>query len=254
MTRPLKVLLPFLALALLLALPATAAERTLTETFDLGDNGRVSLSNINGDVTIEGWDESVVEVRAEIRSRSADSVDRTEVDFDHEGSTLDIEVDLPSSRGGWLGSRDGATVEFWLKVPRGTRLDELSLVNGSLEIEGVEGEVEASLVNGGLDASGLRGDAELSTVNGSIDVRFDSLSGTQRIEIDSVNGSIDLYLPADADAEVSADTVHGRISNDFGLEVDKSGWVGQELRGKLGSGSARISLDNVNGSIDIRQN
>ena len=111
-------LLPFLALAFLLALPATAAERTLTETFDLGEKGRVRLSNINGDVTIEGWDESVVEVRAEISSRSRDSVERTKVDFDHEGSTLDIEVDLPNSRGGWLGSHDGATVEFWLKVPR----------------------------------------------------------------------------------------------------------------------------------------
>ena len=254
MPRPLTRSLSLFALALLLVLPAAAAERTVTETFDLGDDGRVRLSNVNGDVTIEGWDKSVVEVRAEIRSRSADSVERTEIDFDHEGSTLDIEVDLPRSRGGWLGSRDGASVEFWLKVPRGTRLDELSLVNGSLEIEGVEGEVAASLVNGGLDASGLRGDAELSTVNGSIDVRFDRLSGTQRIEIDSVNGSIDLRLPADADADVRADTVHGRISNDFGLEVDKSGWVGQELRGKIGSGSARITLDNVNGSIDIRRN
>ena len=247
-------LLPLLALAFLLALPATAAERTLTETFDLGEKGRVRLSNINGDVTIEGWDESVVEVRAEISSRSRDSVERTKVDFDHEGSTLDIEVDLPNARGGWLGSHDGATVEFWLKVPRSVRLDDLSLVNGSLEIRNVQGDIEASLVNGGLDATGLRGNAELSTVNGSIDVRFDRLDGTQRIEIDSVNGSIDLFLPGDVDAEVTADTVHGRISNDFGLEVDKSGWVGQELRGKLGSGSARISLDNVNGSIDIRKN
>lgn len=243
-----------LLLAALAVLPAQAAERTITETFDLGTNGRVSLSNVNGDVTIEGWDQPTVEVRAEISSRSRDAVERTKVEFDHDGSSLDIEVDLPSSRGGWLGSHDGASVEFWLKVPRGVRLDDLSLVNGSLDIENVEGEIEASLVNGGLDASGLRGDAELSTVNGSIDVRFDRLDGTQRIQIESVNGSIDLFLPADADAEITADTVHGRISNDFGLEVDKSGWVGQELRGRLGSGSARISLDNVNGSIDIRKN
>ncbi|MDA8018354.1 MAG: DUF4097 family beta strand repeat-containing protein [Thermoanaerobaculia bacterium] len=253
MNRQLPRLSLLLAL-LLLALPTWAAEREISETFDLGANGRISLSNINGDVTIEGWDRDVVEVRAEIRSKSRSSVERTAVDFDYEGTTLDIEVDLPRSRGGWLGSHDGATVEFWLKVPRRVRLDDLSLVNGSLEITGVEGEVAASLVNGGLEADGLRGDAELSTVNGSIDARFDSLGGTQRIEIDSVNGSIDLFLPADADAEISAETVHGRISNDFSLYVDKSGWVGQELRGQLGSGSARISLDNVNGSIDIRKN
>lgn len=248
-------LLTLCALSVLCAaLPALAAERTVVETFDLGKGGRISLSNINGDVTVEGWDGTEVEVRAEISSRSRDSVERTRIDFDHDGSDLEIEVELSNSRGGWLGSNDGASVEFWLKVPRDANLEDLSLVNGSLDIRDVGGQIEASLVNGGLDAYGLRGDAELSTVNGSIDVRFDRLDGTQRIDIESVNGSIDLFLPADANAEVNAETVHGRISNDFGLHVDKSGWVGQELRGKLGNGSARINLDNVNGSIDIRRN
>jgi DUF4097 and DUF4098 domain-containing protein YvlB len=240
-------------LALFAALPALAASREIVKSFDLGADGRVSLSNINGNVTIDGWDGTTVEVRAEISSRSQSAIERTSVEFDHRHTTLDIEVELASSRGGWLGSGDGASVEFWLKVPRGTRLSDLSLVNGSLDIRGVAGEVEASLVNGGLDASGLEGNAELSTVNGSIKVRFERLDGSQRIGIESVNGSVDLYLPANANAEVSAETVHGRISNDFGLEVDKSGWVGQNLRGKLGNGSARISLDNVNGSIDIRK-
>ena len=55
------------------------------------------------------------------------------------------------------------------------------------------------------------------------------------------------------DVDIEASTVHGRIRNDFGLEVDRGEYVGRSLRGSVGSGGARIDLSNVNGSIDIRR-
>lgn len=247
----------FLFLLLLLVLPAAlqAAEREVVRSFDLGENGRISLSNVNGDVTIEAREGREVKVRALITGGRESSVERTEVRFDRRGSHLDIETELPNERGGWIGSSHGHTsVEYRLEVPAEIELSEISLVNGSLELDGVRGEVEVSLVNGALEARNLGGDADLSTVNGSIDARFDRLGGSQRLEIASVNGSIELHVPEDADAEIEAETVHGRIRNDFGLEVEKDRWVGSELRGRLGTGSARVSLENVNGSIEIRRN
>ena len=239
------------ALGLLLLLPglATAAERTFSETYPLETGGSVELSNINGDVKITGWDRSEVQVEAIITSGSGRAVDEVEIDVDATRGRISIETEYPNNRS-WR--HRAAEVEYILKVPRTARLDEISLVNGSLELESVAGEVEASLVNGNLDARGLTGNAELATVNGSIDAYFSSLD--RNVDIESVNGSIDVYLPVGIDADVDASTVHGRIRNDFGLEVDKSGFVGQELRGRIGAGGARLSLENVNGSIEIHQN
>ena len=63
-----------------------------------------------------------------------------------------------------------------------------------------------------------------------------------------------MNLPADADVQVSADTLNGGISaGDFGLEVEK-GFVGSDLNGSIGNGSARLNLDTVNGAIKIRSN
>src|SRR5262249_8612626 len=58
-------------------------------------------------------------------------------------------------------------------------------------------------------------------------------------------------IPSDANASVRAGTVHGGISNDFGLKVKHGEYVGHNLNGQLGTGGPRIKLENVNGPIDI---
>ena len=237
--------------ALLLAAPAIAAERTVNETHPLTNSGRLSLDNVNGNVEIIGWDRDELSLEASIRGENGKTVDGVEIDVDVKGDRIHIETDYPDSRGGW--GRNWAEVDFKLKVPRGAELAEISLVNGSLELRGLSGSVEASLVNGNLDARELSGSVELSSVNGSVDLTLDRLGAGQRIEIESVNGSIDLRLPGSSDAEISAETVHGRIKNDFGIKVEKGEYVGSDMRGTLGNGSARVSLENVNGSIDIRR-
>ncbi|MEM1178156.1 MAG: DUF4097 family beta strand repeat-containing protein [Acidobacteriota bacterium] len=238
-------------LVALLATPAFAAERTINQSYTLGDQGRLSLDNVNGDVEIEGWDKDEVELVANIRSGDRDMLKEVEIDVDINGDRIHIETDYPDSKGGW--GRDWAEVDYQLKVPRGTELAEISLVNGSLRLEAVAGDVEASLVNGSLNARGLSGSVELSSVNGGVDLALDRLGDGQRIDVESVNGSIRVRLPADADAEVTAETVHGSIKNDFGLKVIKGEYVGSDMRGRLGSGSARMSLENVNGSIRVER-
>jgi hypothetical protein len=59
-------------------------------------------------------------------------------------------------------------------------------------------------------------------------------------------------IPSDSNAEIKAGTVHGSISNDFGLPVRRGDYVGRDLAGQLGEGGARIKLGNVNGPITIK--
>ncbi|MCV4754757.1 hypothetical protein OFC37_35365, partial [Escherichia coli] len=48
-----------------------------------------------------------------------------------------------------------------------------------------------------------------------------------------------------------ADTLNGNITNDVGLSVRKSGFIGRNLSGKIGNGTVSVRLSNVNGSIAI---
>jgi DUF4097 and DUF4098 domain-containing protein YvlB len=221
------------------------------QTYPLAANGRVDLSNINGAVHITAWDQNQVKVDAVKRADDADGLKRMEIRVDAHSDALVIETKYHQDDDNWGRGNHMSEVEYTLTVPRTSRLDEIKLINGGLDVTGVNGEVRASCINGKLVAKGLAGDSKLSTINGPLEANFESLRAT-RIELSSVNGPVRLLLPSDAKARIEATTVHGGIENDFGLHTNNHRFVGHDLKGELGGGGVAIRLSNVNGPINVR--
>jgi DUF4097 and DUF4098 domain-containing protein YvlB len=94
---------------------------------------------------------------------------------------------------------------------------------------------------------------KISTVNGGIEANMARLEDAKGVTLNSVNGPIVLMVPSGANAQVKASTVHGAITNDFGLPVDDGQYVGHNLSGQIGTGGPRVRLNNVNGSITIKR-
>lgn len=243
---------------LVLTLGAHASDHrgALTEefhqTYALSADGRVELDNINGPVHISGWDQNQIKVDAVKYADTKERLDEAKIEVDASASSISIRTHYPNRDQNWnWGSHNNpASVEYTLTVPRNARLDEIKLINGSLDITGVSGEVNASCINGRLEAHNLAGRARLSTINGRLDAKFDQLAG-KSVDLKSVNGSVDLTIPSDSNAEVEASTVSGNINNDFGLHVNNHRFVGHDLSGELGHGGTRIKLSNVNGRIEV---
>ena len=224
----------------------------VTFTYTLESGGRLSLENVNGSISIEGGDGNQVLITAFKKANNQDALDEIEIEIDATTSRISLDTELPDSKGWWGGGNSGASVSYQLSVPSNIDLDGISSVNGGIDITGVFGAVKAETVNGSIDVDGASGDAKLETVNGGIDARFTSVTGDQRVNCDTVNGKINLVLPANADASVSVETVNGSIdASDFGLKVDK-GFVGRSVDGEVGNGSARITANTVNGGVKIR--
>ena len=240
-------------LAFTLQARALAWEGTETEefhqTYPLAANGRIELQNINGPVRIKAWDREEVKVDAIKRAGSKHDLDEVQIKIHSDKDSLSIRTEYARHDHSWTRN-DPGSVDYVLMVPRDSRLDDINLVNGDLEIEGVGGEVRASCVNGRLRASGLGGRTQLSTVNGNLEANLDRLLSP--VEVSSVNASVLLTLPSDAKADIEASTVSGSISNDFGIHVANHKWVGHELNGELGGGGTRVRVNNVNGRIEIR--
>ena len=242
-----------LALGALLALaPVATAGAQVTEEFHrtvpLSSNGRVSLENINGGVTITGWERNEVQIDAVKKAMSQQKLNEARIEVDNSGDAVRIRTLYPEGH----TNNNPATVTYELHVPRIARLDNISLVNGSLEVSQVSGDIKSSLVNGKTNVHDLAGTAELSAVNGEIDAYYRSLENVRQIELKSVNGSVRLGLPSSPNADVSVSTVNGGITTDFPLQVQGK-FVGRHIDGKLGSGGTRIEISNVNGSVHIAQ-
>jgi len=223
------------------------------QTYPISANGRVALENINGPVHITAWDRNEVKVDAIKSAWTQEHLDGAQIQVDAGKDYVSIRTEY---RDHDLTFNDEdrnnpASVEYTLTVPRTVHLDEIKLINGSLDIQGVCGEVRASCINGHLTAHSLGGRVKLSTINSRVDADFERLAQSP-VELSSVNGPVVLTLPSDSKAELEASTVSGSIRNDFGLPVNNHRYVGHDLRGELAGGGTRIELRNVNGTIEIR--
>ncbi len=224
-------------------------------TYSLSPSGRVSLENINGGVQIKVWDRPAVQVDAVKKAYRKDRLAEANIEVNATEENIRIKTDYPDEnqtfRGGEGRYDNPATVEYTLTVPRKAALESIELVNGSLDIDGVEGTVKASSINGRVTARGLLGEAKLSTINGPLEATFTQLADTKSISLGSVNGNVTLVIPSNANAAIRAGTVHGGISTDFGIQVKHGEYVGHSLDGQIGTGGPQIKLGNVNGSIRV---
>ena len=241
-----------------LSLVAVAdVNETQEMTYAVNPGARISLENINGDITVSGGSGSgtEVEIVAHKKAGKQEYLDEMKIVVDADADYIRIETRHPERDGGWFNwtTDTSGSVAYELSVPADVTLDAIETVNGDVTIRAVSGTVKAGTVNGSLEIENLVGDVSLETVNGSISAEFDAMSQGQRVDAETVNGKIALRLPEDASARVTAETVNGCIDcDDFGLKPEK-GFVGRDLSGDIGDGEARISLDTVNGSIRINR-
>lgn len=225
------------------------------QTYSLSPTGRVSLENINGDVQIKVWDRPAVQVDAVKKAYRKERLTEATIEVNATEENVRIRTEYPEGpqnfRNGQGRWENPATVDYTLTVPRKAMLESIELVNGSCDIDGVEGNVKASSINGRLNARGLLGEARLSTINGPLNASFNQLDESKSISLGSVNGSVTLVIPSNSNASVKAGTVHGGISSDFALKVKHGEYVGHSMDGQIGNGGPRIKLGNVNGGIRV---
>ena len=248
-------------LGLLIFLPILANAQDQTERFDqtypFNSNGKISVSNINGSITVEAWDRNEIRLEAVKTADSRESLSMVDIDINAKIDRFKVSTDYQNwnndgRNNNWRKGRS-IRVEFRLTVPRTAFLDDIETVNGSVSVSNMTNFTRISAVNGGVRAINLSGTAELSTVNGKTEAEFDSLRATDNIKLETVNGTVSLLLPSDINATVKASTVNGRINNDFGLPVKKGKYVGRDLCGRIGSGSVEVNLSAVNGTLSIKR-
>ncbi len=198
------------------------------------------------------------------------------------GHRIEIEVRMPQNADLQIDTGDGSVetqaINGRLKIHTG---------DGSVRSQAVSGSVDIDTGDGSVTLDGAKGDIRLRTGDGHIDARnldgsVDAASGDGHIKIDgrldSLNvktgdgsidarlqpgskvvsswtihtgdGSVDLVLPADLQANIDASTNDGHIS--LGIPVTVEGtFKNSELRGKMNGGGQTLTVHTGDGSIRL---
>lgn len=220
----------------------------------------VEIKGVNGSIRATGAPGDQVEVVATRRGRRSAPETVQIKTLEHEGG-ITICALYPTSDGsraneclpgdkGHIGSRNNdVSVEFVVKVPAGVRFVART-VNGAIDASGLTADTEAETVNGSVTVQ-TSGTARAETVNGSVQASMGRADWTSELAIKTVNGSIEVTLPASASTTVDAETVNGRIESEFAVDGGRA--TKRRLTGTIGGGGRGLALETVNGSIHISQ-
>jgi hypothetical protein len=278
---------PATALATLLALglaapgrpagptPSATPERTTVPLTDPARPVRLEAHTINGSITVTGYDGRDVVVEA----RPATREDGREGEAKGAGRYPGMKLVPTRSTGLSIEERDNrvtVNTESWrtpldlaIQVPRHASL-ELGCVNDcDIVVEKVEGEVEAQNVNGAITLDGISGSAVANTTNGAVKVAFERVEPGRAMSFVTLNGNVELTLPAATKANLSLGIDHqGDVYSDFEIaaaqaappQTGKRGSDGRfvleierALRGTINGGGPELTLRTFNGDIVLRK-
>lgn len=245
----------FISTTSVITLLSFSAQAEITEeieqTFAVSEQASFKLDNVNGSVKISTWDKAEIHVLATITADDQDDRENIVVDMQQTSVGVSVETRYKEKQS-WGRNSNSGKVEYVVTVPTNTTLADIDLVNGSLSINDVKGEINAELVNGSIKANGLANNSEFSSVNGSIKISYDEFANElDNIDVETVNGSIKVSVPKSLSAVVAAETMHGSIKTDFGLVAEKNLFTGRHLNGEVGNGDIRITMESVNGSVKL---
>ena len=169
------------------------------------------------DVKIVGSDGPDVVIQSSLgKKRGADEVDDEGFRRLDEGASFEAaesgNVITVSSPSGPHGINHGA--EFRIEVPRNTHLVVRTQFGGDIQIANIDGDVDVNCMNGEVQLDGLSSSAVVNTLNGEVRARFRT-APVKPISITSMNGEIDLQLPADTKANVRLRTHNGNVRTNF---------------------------------------
>lgn len=125
-------------------------------------------------------------------------------------------------------------ISFEIEVPVRTNLKLHAVNGGEIVVENIDGELDLSNVNGGITMNGVAGVVNAGTTNGSVRATLTRVTAERPMAFTSLNGAVDVTLPAATRANLRLRSDNGEVYSDFEIQLAPSAPVIQDDRGPNG--------------------
>ncbi|MEO8126669.1 MAG: DUF4097 family beta strand repeat-containing protein [Bryobacteraceae bacterium] len=230
----------------------SSGDRVTVPFSDASRPRMLKVSLVNGGITVKGYEgkDVIIEARSRGSERRRNVPKKAEgmhrIDVGSYGLTAEeqdnvVRVSTSPGRG---------DVDLVIQVPVSTSLQLRAVNGGAINVEHVTGEIDVDNVNGPVKLLNVSGVVVAHALNGEVQVVLDQIQAGKPMSFSSLNGDIDVTLPADAKARVKMKSDHGDVFSDFDITLAPS--TGSALEeGTSGKGKYRVRLDKtVYGTIN----
>jgi DUF4097 and DUF4098 domain-containing protein YvlB len=210
----------------------------------------VKIGMVNGSIIVKAYDGKQVIVEArnrnEDRERESTSGGLKRLNI----STTGLSVEEENNEVRVSTESYARTIDVTITVPTHTSL-KLSAVNGGeIVVTGVDGDMDVNNVNGPVTLNNVSGSAVAHALNGKVLATFVRVN-QKPMAFSSLNGDIDVALPADVKANLSIKSDRGDVYSDFDVQLQATRPQQVEEDERRHGGKYRVKIDKtVHGTIN----
>lgn len=148
----------------------------------------------------------------------------------------------------------GGTPHLNLQVPFQTNLEIKCTNCGETQISTISGDIDINVTNGGIRLTNTTGAVLAHSLNSRVHASFDR-APQKPVSLSTLNGGVEVTIPADTKANLALKTSNGKIYSDFDVRLAGGTLMqpGKGLSGTINGGGIEMRLNSFNGSIYLRR-
>ena len=280
-----------IGLVTILILPFIASAQDYTQTIKRSaafentnaDGNKLSVYNLHGSVTVEGYEGEEILITAIQEVNGTDrevelAKEELSLLVEQEGNLVLIYIDAPFITLNRKGDRIRYRMDRWdddykflfditVRVPKNTQIYASTINRGTVYVESTTQQVSASNVNGSIELRNISGGTKAHTVNGDITAIYAESPGSDS-DYQTINGTIEVNYPESLSADIRFKSMHGDLYTDFKNTKRLQAQVSKDInsrRGKttyrldrfapirIGAGGPTYSFEVLNGDVYVKQ-
>jgi DUF4097 and DUF4098 domain-containing protein YvlB len=249
-------------------------DRINVELTDPSKPAYVELSQVNGGISVTGYDGQEVIVEAKTRTRKLfygeERGKNRKGMFRIPVYSTSLEVEEHNNKIAISTESWKRTIDVDIKVPRNTSLKLHCVNQGDIFVENVSGELDVNNINGSITLKNISGSVVAHALNKDLVVTFEAVDPDKPMSFSSLNGDIDVTFPQVLHCDVKIKNDMGDVYSDFEITrikkpvetVEENGRehdgkyrvrIERTFYGQINGGGPEYSFKNFNGDILIRR-
>ena len=248
------------------------SERVTVAFSDASRPGTLEVELVEGSITVRGEDRKdvAIDARREPEKPSLRQRDGTPLGLRRLTQLGGFEVEEQNNKITIDASNPNRRLNFEIRVPTRTNLKLGTVNSGAIIVEAVQGDLEIENVNGLITLNQIAGSVVATSVNGKVLATLTQLTAQKSMAFTSLNGAVDVALPASTKANLKLRSDNGDVFTDFDIQMRARGASTIEdtrrngggrfrlesnsaIYGSINGGGPEIELRTFNGSVFVRK-
>lgn len=269
-----KLVRPSLAALTVLALcgaPATQAanDRVAVALSDPSRPLTLHLALIQGSIEVRGTDRKDVLIESSVEDEEPRAAKADAGGLKRIAQPAPLSIEEENNRVAISAASPNRFYKIAVEVPARANLEISTINGGEITVDGVDGDMEVGNVNGGITLTRVAGSVVAHTTNGGVRAAFTRVSPQKPMAFTTLNGDVDISLPAATKANLRLRSDQGEIFTDFELKLQagstspsiedtrKEGGryrieINKALQGTINGGGPDFELRSFTGNIYVR--